>query len=69
MRYLITGGAGFVGSLAGELARGGRVHVLDDLTTGSIDSIAHLKRKPGFNYSGPQAFATLHDTPAGRIDA
>src|SRR5918992_5994837 len=53
MRYLITGGAGFIGShLADELlARGGRVHVLDDLSTGAIDNIAHLKGKPGFSYT------------------
>jgi UDP-glucose 4-epimerase len=53
MRYLITGGAGFIGShLADELlARGGRVHVLDDLSTGAIDNITHLKGKPGFSYT------------------
>lgn len=44
MNYLITGGAGFIGShLADALvARGGRVAVLDDLSTGSIDNLAHL---------------------------
>ncbi len=48
MRILITGGAGFVGShLADELlARGHRVHVLDDLSTGAIDNIRHLKAQP-----------------------
>jgi UDP-glucose 4-epimerase len=53
MRYLITGGAGFIGShLADELlVRGGRVHVLDDLSTGAIDNITHLKGKPGFSYT------------------
>jgi UDP-glucose 4-epimerase len=53
MRYLITGGAGFIGShLADELlARGDRVHVLDDLSTGAIDNIAHLKGAPGFSYT------------------
>jgi UDP-glucose 4-epimerase len=53
MRYLITGGAGFIGShLADELlARGSRVHVLDDLSTGAIDNITHLKGKPGFSYT------------------
>ena len=41
MRYLITGGAGFIGShLADELLdRGNEVHVLDDLSTGSIENI------------------------------
>ncbi len=53
MRYLITGGAGFIGShLADELlARGHRVHVLDDLSTGAMDNIRHLKPHPAFAYS------------------
>ncbi len=53
MRVLITGGAGFVGShLAdGLLARGDEVSVLDDLSTGSIHNIAHLKGHPRFRYS------------------
>jgi len=53
MRFLITGGAGFIGShLADELlARGHRVHVLDDLSTGSIENIRHLKQHPGFDYT------------------
>jgi UDP-glucose 4-epimerase len=52
-RNLITGGAGFVGShLADELLeRGDRVHVLDDLSTGSMDNIAHLKGHPDFEYT------------------
>jgi UDP-glucose 4-epimerase len=53
MRYLITGGAGFVGShLSDELlARGHRVHVLDDLSTGGITNIRHLKEHPSFEYT------------------
>ncbi len=53
MRFLITGGAGFIGShLADELLeRGDQVHVLDDLSTGSIDNLRHLKGKPGFDYT------------------
>jgi UDP-glucose 4-epimerase len=53
MRILITGGAGFIGShLSDELlARGDTVHVLDQLTTGSIDNIRHLKGRPGFEYT------------------
>jgi UDP-glucose 4-epimerase len=52
-RNLITGGAGFVGShLADELLeRGDRVHVLDDLSTGSMDNIAHLKGHSDFGYT------------------
>ena len=53
MRFLITGGAGFIGShLSDELlARGHEVHVLDDLSTGSIENIRHLKGEPGFEYT------------------
>jgi UDP-glucose 4-epimerase len=53
MRHLITGGAGFIGShLCDELlARGDEVHVLDDLSTGSIENIRHLKGQPGFDYT------------------
>lgn len=59
MRFLITGGAGFIGShLADELLeRGHRVHVLDDLSTGSIDNIRHLKDRPAFGYTIESAAA------------
>ena len=52
MRTLITGGAGFVGSHLAErlLALGHEVSVLDNLSTGSIDNIAHLKGHAGFSY-------------------
>jgi UDP-glucose 4-epimerase len=52
MRALITGGAGFVGShLAEALLHGGHeVAIIDNLSTGSIDNIAHLKGTPGFHY-------------------
>lgn len=42
MRYLITGGAGFVGSHLTDalIARGDRVLILDDLSTGSRDNLA-----------------------------
>ena len=52
MRALITGGAGFVGSHLAErlLADGHDVLVLDNLSTGSIDNILHLKQTPGFSY-------------------
>ena len=52
MIALITGGAGFVGSHLAErlLADGHEVLVLDNLSTGSIDNIAHLKSTPGFSY-------------------
>jgi UDP-glucose 4-epimerase len=53
MRILITGGDGFVGSHLSEalLAEGHEVFVLDDLSTGSIDNIAHLKRHERFHYT------------------
>jgi UDP-glucose 4-epimerase len=51
-RYLITGGAGFIGSHLTEelLARGDRVTIIDDLSTGSIDNLEHLKGNPAFRY-------------------
>jgi len=53
MRFLITGGAGFIGSHLAEelLAQGHRVHILDDLSTGSIDNVRHLKEDPRFAYT------------------
>jgi UDP-glucose 4-epimerase len=53
MRVLITGGAGFVGSHLSEalLDRGDEVSVLDNLSTGSIDNIQHLKAHPKFRYT------------------
>jgi UDP-glucose 4-epimerase len=53
MRVLITGGAGFIGSHLCEayLERGDEVLVLDDLSTGSIDNIRHLRGHPRFHYT------------------
>jgi UDP-glucose 4-epimerase len=61
MRILITGGAGFVGShLADELlARGHAVSVLDDLSTGAIDNIRHLRHHPRFEYT----IGSCHERP------
>ncbi|MGB0033843.1 MAG: GDP-mannose 4,6-dehydratase [Candidatus Acidiferrales bacterium] len=52
MRYLITGGAGFIGSHLAErlLGRGDEVFVLDDLSTGSVENIRHLKTHERFHY-------------------
>jgi UDP-glucose 4-epimerase len=53
VKALITGGAGFIGShLAEHLLDGGHeAMVLDNLSTGSIDNIQHLKGRPGFGYA------------------
>ena len=53
MRALITGGAGFIGSHLAErlLGLGHEVTVLDNLSTGSIDNIAHLKGAACFSYT------------------
>lgn len=52
MRFLITGGAGFIGSHLSEklLDLGHEVTIVDDLSTGSIDNVAHLKERKGFRY-------------------
>ena len=53
MRVLITGGAGFVGSHLSEalLDRGDEVFILDNLSTGSIENVVHLKGHPRFHYT------------------
>jgi UDP-glucose 4-epimerase len=52
MKYLITGGAGFIGSHLCEvlLARGHRVVAIDDLSTGRVANIAHLSPLPHFQF-------------------
>jgi UDP-glucose 4-epimerase len=58
MRILITGGAGFIGSHLSEalLEAGHEVLVLDDLSTGAIDNIAHLRNRPGYEYTIDSVF-------------
>jgi UDP-glucose 4-epimerase len=58
MRILITGGAGFIGSHLAEalLADGHEVFVLDDLSTGSFDNIAHIRDQAHFHYTIDSVF-------------
>ncbi|MBI5077281.1 GDP-mannose 4,6-dehydratase [Candidatus Falkowbacteria bacterium] len=52
MKFLITGGAGFIGShLADELLlRGNQIVALDDLSTGSLRNIAHHRDNKDFQF-------------------
>jgi UDP-glucose 4-epimerase len=52
MKALITGGAGFIGAHLAEalLARGDKVAVLDNLSTGSMQNIRDLKKQRSFEY-------------------
>ncbi|PKV95052.1 UDP-glucose 4-epimerase [Amycolatopsis echigonensis] len=52
MRYLITGGAGFIGSHLTEhlLARGDEVVALDNLSTGTLDNLTGVAGHPGFRF-------------------
>jgi UDP-glucose 4-epimerase len=61
LRVLITGGAGFIGSHLSDayLQRGDEVYVIDDLSTGSIDNIQHLKNNPRFHYM----IESVHNQP------
>lgn len=61
MRVLITGGAGFIGSHLSDayLSRGDEVFVIDDLSTGSIDNIHHLKNHERFHYT----IDSVHNVP------
>ena len=61
MRVLITGGAGFIGSHLSDayLQRGDEVFIIDDLSTGSIENIQHLKPNPKFHYT----IESVHNQP------
>ncbi len=52
MRYLVTGGAGFIGSHLCELllSQGHRVVAVDNLATGQLANIAHLQPLPHFQF-------------------
>ncbi len=51
-KCLITGGAGFIGSHLAEylIEAGNKVRIIDDLSTGSMKNIEHLKQDPSFSY-------------------
>ncbi len=53
MKALITGGAGFIGSHLAEylLQQDHEVFVIDDLSTGAIENVLHLKPNPRFEYA------------------
>ena len=61
MRILITGGAGFICSHLSDayLQRGDEVFIIDDLSTGSIENIRHLKEHPRFHYT----IENVHNQP------
>jgi UDP-glucose 4-epimerase len=68
---LITGGAGFIGSHLADalIARGERVTVLDDLSTGRNENIAHLLDTPGFELvDGSSTDVELVDGLVGATD-
>jgi UDP-glucose 4-epimerase len=61
LRVLITGGAGFIGSHLADayVQRGDEVFIIDDLSTGSIENIRHLKDHPRFHYT----IESVHNQP------
>jgi dTDP-glucose 4,6-dehydratase len=69
MRTVITGGAGFVGSHLCErfLAEGHDVICLDNLITGALANIEHLRSNPRFSYQ--QHNVSDHITVDGPVDA
>jgi nucleoside-diphosphate-sugar epimerase len=51
MKVLITGGAGFIGSNLAELLlnKGQEVYCIDDLSTGRLQNVHHLRQNPRFH--------------------
>jgi UDP-glucose 4-epimerase len=52
MRFLVTGGAGFIGSHLAErlIVEGHTVTVLDDLSTGSLENLRAIERHPRLEF-------------------
>jgi dTDP-glucose 4,6-dehydratase len=80
MRVLITGGAGFIGSHLCDalLAEGHHVVCVDNLLTGSLRNISHLKKEPAFEFleldvnrpydAGPVDYIFHFASPASPVD-
>jgi UDP-glucose 4-epimerase len=71
MRYLVTGGAGFIGSHVTDalIARGDSVICLDNLSTGNSHNVEHLVGNPLFEFiSGSILDVGLVDSVVARVD-
>ncbi|MCW2680787.1 MAG: dTDP-glucose 4,6-dehydratase, partial [Frankiales bacterium] len=71
MRALITGGAGFIGSHLADalLARGDSVILLDNLSTGRLENIEHLRQRDDVEFVlGSILNADLMDDVISRVD-
>jgi len=70
-RFLITGGAGFIGSHLAErlLESGNAVDVIDDLSTGSMENVRELLRRTDFNFArAPVEDAVVLDRLSSKND-
>ena len=71
MRSLVTGGAGFIGSHLADhlLGEGDHVIALDDLSTGTVDNLSHLEKRPDLELvRGSILNADLVDDVVSRSD-
>ena len=71
LKYLVTGGAGFIGShlMDSLIQRGDSVIVLDDLSTGRFQNVSHLSANPSFEFvQGSILNVDLVDDVVGRVD-